>query len=136
MQFQASVLTPSPETENKLVVNYAIDPRSINFERSDDGMEHAQVDCVVRVFTKAGGESPIKTEANRVNAALQPDVFQKISQSFFPCRVGLDLGEGHYYLRLAVRDSSTGQLGSYNAEVTVPSGVAASETKAGKNITK
>ena len=119
IQFQASVLPPSQETQNKVVVAYAIDPRLISFEKTEDGLEHAQMDCVVRAFTKANGETPVKTEANRINAKLKPEVYEKITKSFFPCRVEMNLGEGHYYLRLVVRDNLSGLLGSYNAEVTV-----------------
>jgi hypothetical protein len=120
IQFQASVLAPTQETQNKVVVAYAIDPRLISFEKTTGGLEHAQMDCVVRAFTRSNGETPVKTEANRVNATLKPEVYEKITKSFFPCRVEMNLGEGHYYLRLVVRDNLSGRVGSYNAEVVVP----------------
>ena len=119
IQFQASVLPPSQDTQNKVVIAYAIDPHLISFEKTENGLEHAQMDCVVRAFTKANGETPVRTEANRVNATLKPEAYEKITKSFFPCRVEMNLGAGHYYLRLVVRDNLSGLLGSYNAEVTV-----------------
>lgn len=122
LQFEAKVTPPSTETRNQMVVDYAIDPRMVTFENVDNGLEHAQLDCVVRAFTRAGGETPVKTQAQRVEGRLKPEAFQKIKQTFYPCRVEMNLGEGHYYLRLAVRDNLSGLVGSSNAEVTIPPG--------------
>ncbi|PYP82578.1 MAG: hypothetical protein DMG65_25930 [Candidatus Angelobacter sp. Gp1-AA117] len=132
IQFEARVVLPSPETRNKLVVEYAIDPHMVTFENLENGLEHAQLDCVVRAFTTAGGETPVKTQAERVDGRLKPDVFEKIKQTFYPCRVEVNLGQGHYYLRLAVRDNLSGMVGSYNAEVTIP----ASGTSQAQNVSK
>jgi VWFA-related protein len=120
LQFEAGVLPPSPESENKVQLNYAVDPHAIRFERGTDGLEHAELDCGVRVFAPGKIDSPIKSEATRVLAALKPDVYQKIAQSFFPCQLRLDLPPGSYLLRLVVRDNVTGLLGAVNAQVTVP----------------
>ena len=125
-------MLPSPETQNKLVVEYAIDPHMVIFEKLENGLEHSQVDCVVRAFTKTGGETPVKTKAERVDGRLKPEVFENIKKTFYPCRVEMDLGEGHYYLRLAVRDNLSGLVGSYNAEVTTPPG----STSQAKNVSK
>lgn len=132
IQFEAGVVLPSPETRNQLVVEYAIDPHMVTFEKSENGMEHAQIDCVVRAFTRAGGETPVKTQAQRVDGKLKPEVFEKIKQTYYPCRVEMNLGEGHYYLRLVVRDNLNGLVGSTNAEVTIPAG----STSQAQNVNK
>jgi VWFA-related protein len=120
LQFEAGVLPPSPESKNKVLLNYAVDPRAIRFERGSDGLEHAELDCGVRVFAPGKIDNPIKSEATRMTAALKPEVYQKIAQSFFPCQLSLDLPPGNYLLRLVVRDNITGLLGAVNGEVTVP----------------
>jgi hypothetical protein len=60
-----------------------------------------------------------------MDAKLNPEQFDKISKSFVPCQVSLDLPPGLYLLRLAVRDNLSGTLGSLNATVLVPDKVTA-----------
>ncbi|HLJ28442.1 MAG TPA: VWA domain-containing protein [Candidatus Angelobacter sp.] len=119
LQFQVEVTPPSPAA-NKVLVRYAIDPHQINFETTADGLNHARVDCAARVFAPKDVEHPVKTEATRIEAALKPEVYEKINRTWFPCELKLDLPAGNYLLRLAVRDNLTGQLGSVNAEVEAP----------------
>lgn len=130
LQFQATVALPSEETGNKVQVNYAIDPREISFARGADGLEHAEVDCAARVFVPSA-DKPVKTEGARMQAALKPEMYSKINQSFFPCQLSLELAAGDYFLRLAVRDNMTGRLGAVNARVTVPAGSASADGKSG-----
>jgi VWFA-related protein len=120
LQFEAGVLPPSPESQNKVMLNYAVDPHAIRFERGTDGLEHAELDCGVRVFSAGKFDNAVKSEATRITAALQPEAYQKITRSFFPCQLMIDLPPGNYLLRLAVRDNITGLLGAVNARVTVP----------------
>jgi VWFA-related protein len=134
LQFEAGVYPPSPETNNRVVLNYSVDPYTIRFERGSDDLEHAELDCGVRVFAPGKIDTPIKSEATRVVAALKPEVYQKITHSFFPCQLKIDLPPGEYLLRLAVRDNETGLLGSLNARVTVPVTVAETEQPAEKRF--
>ncbi|SRR6266700_370341 len=115
--FRAGVLTPSDQTQNKVLVNFGVDPHAISFERQADGLQHASLDCVVQAYSAKG--KLIKTESSTINAALKPDTFTKIMQSTFPCRQFVDLPSGNYFLRLGVRDTRTGLLGTANAKVTV-----------------
>jgi hypothetical protein len=46
-------------------------------------------------------------------------------QDTFPCQQAIDLEPGKYYLRLGVRDSRTGLIGTTNAKVAVASAEAA-----------
>jgi len=90
-------------------------------------LEHAELDCAVRVFAPGKIDRPINSEANRVTAALTPEVYRKITQSFFPCQLKIDLPPGEYLLRMAVRDNLTGLLGSVNAQVKLPAMAAEAE---------
>jgi VWFA-related protein len=114
--FEAAVVPPSEKTENKVVVNFAVDPHAISFESKADGLEHATVACAVQAFAK--GKS-IKIWASTVNASLKPETFKRVMQSRFPCHQSIDLPAGSYVLRLGVRDENTGLLGTANAKVTV-----------------
>lgn len=120
LQFQATVAPPSPENGNHLLVNYAIDPREIGFARGDDGLEHASVECAARVFAARNVETPVKSLGARAEPALEPDVYDRINRTFFPCHLTLDLEPGDYLLRLAVRDNATGHIGAVSGRLTVP----------------
>ncbi len=116
--FEAGVLPPSEKTGNKVVVNFAIDPHALAFDKGDDGLQHATVDCAVEVYSEKG--KPLKTEAGTINADLKPDIYDRVMQSHLPCRQSFELAPGNYFLRLGVRDDRTGLIGSTNAKITVP----------------
>jgi VWFA-related protein len=115
--FEAGVVQPSAKTQNKLMINFAVDPHAINFERRDDGLQHASVGCAVHIYSEKG--KSVRTEMNGINAALKPDTFQKVLTGRFPCQDKIDLAPGNYILRLGVIDNATGLLGTANAKVTV-----------------
>lgn len=128
LQFEAIVLPPSAQTQNKVVMRYIIDPHKILFETGADGLHHAEVDCAARVYPRKDVEHPVTTEASRMEAAVKQDVFEKINRSWFPCQLSVELPPGNYYVRLAVRDNLTGILGSVNAQVTVPAASVADQS--------
>jgi VWFA-related protein len=119
LMFEAGVIPPSEKTENKVLVNFAVDPHGLSFETQSDGTHHAQVDCVVQAYSAKG--DLIKTEASTITAALKPDTFARIMQTnAFPCQQSVSLPAGSYSLRLGVRDDTTGLVGTTSARVTVP----------------
>jgi VWFA-related protein len=123
LSFQAMVTPPTAE-DKKVQIKYAIDPHGISFELKDDGLQHAAVDCGVHVYTAKGVS--VTVQGGGFKAALKPEQFQNVMKMFFPCNQSLDLPPGEYLLRLAVRDNSSGLIGTANGRVTVP---AASEAK-------
>lgn len=127
LSFQAAVLGPSEKTANKVVVNFGIDPRAINFEKDAGGLQHAALECAVEAYSLEG--KLVKADANNLNAALPAEVFARISQSYFPCQQSLDLPPGNYFLRLGVVDNHTGLIGTANAIATVPAQVSALSSK-------
>lgn len=127
LPFQAVVMPPSPENGNKVQINFGIDPHAIGFDLRDDGLEHAAVDCGVRVYSKIG--EPIRVQGNTFNAALTSEQYQKVMKMIFPCNQTLELAPGEYVLRLAVRDNTTGLFGTANGKATVPAVAASQETK-------
>ena len=119
LQFEATVLAPPQSGDNKVRINFALNSQQITFENTADSLQSAQVDCAARAFSPKNGDHPVKTEAGRMDAKLNPEQFDKISKSFLPCQLSLDLPPGFYLLRLAVRDNLSGALGSLNASVLV-----------------
>ncbi len=117
LRFQAAVAPPSA-TNNKIVINFAIDPHQLAFDLGSDGLQHASVDCAVIVYSQQG--ETVQTQSNTMVAALKPEEYNRVMQRSFPCRQTLDLQPGQYALRLGVRDARTGLLGTLNAPLIVP----------------
>lgn len=120
LPFQALVMPPSVKTQNKVIVNYLVDPHALSFETSNDGLQAINMECAVRVFPKKNPDKPVATEAQKMGGALNPDAYAKVMKGFFPCRDQLALQPGDYLLRLGVRDNATGLIGTANASLTIP----------------
>lgn len=117
LRFHAGVVQPSEKTNNKVLVNFGIDPHALTFEKKEDGLQHASLDCAVQVYTDKG--KLLKTQASTMNAQLKPETFTRVMQTVFPCQQYVDLGPGNYLLRLGVLDRSTSLIGTVNARVTI-----------------
>lgn len=115
--FQAAVVPPSPATQNRLVVNFAVDPHALAFQLGADDLEHASLSCIVWAYPGKG--EPIRAEGTS-NAALKPDDYRQIMQSYFPCHRAIDLKPGRYTLRLGVVDLTTNLMGTTSTQVVVP----------------
>jgi hypothetical protein len=116
--FKAQVAPPSPQTQNQVAVQYAIDAQHLDFQPGKDGREHASVECVAQAFTEKG--EAVKASASTYEAALKPESFKLVSEKGFPCTQNLDLPVGNYLLKFAVRDNHTGLIGTLYAKVSVP----------------
>ncbi|HYX52175.1 MAG TPA: VWA domain-containing protein [Candidatus Limnocylindrales bacterium] len=129
LTFQAAVIPPSTANRNT-VVNFAIDSHKLVFESGDDGKQHAAVECAVRVFDSK--DNIVQTRGNTLNAALPPEQYQLVMKKFMPCSQALDLPAGKYLLRLAVRDNTSGLIGSTNASLTIAEASASAAPPADK----
>jgi VWFA-related protein len=116
--FQAGIMTPTDKTQNKYVVNFAIDPHTLVFERKDDGLMHAAVSCVVWAYHGKG--DPIRSEGGLVKADLKPEVYEQVMKSYFPCKRPIELSRGDYTLRLGVIDRGTNLIGTTSLKIAVP----------------
>lgn len=132
LPFQAHVLPPSAQTQNRVVIRYAIDPKALNFETDDKGLERVNLLCGVRAYSVKDLSKPVKSEGNRLAGSLRPDAFTKVMSGFFPCQEQVDLPPGKYVLRLGVRDNSTGLIGTANATVDVADAMGALSGQSGK----
>jgi VWFA-related protein len=117
VRFLAQLVPPSAQTQNKLMVTFAIDPHTIAFQRGSDDLEHAEVNCMVWAYPGKG--DPVRSEGSST-ASLKDDQYKELMRSRFPCRRALELKHGHYKLRLGVIDRTSNLIGSTTTEVTVP----------------
>jgi VWFA-related protein len=116
-RFETGVVQPSEKTGNKVLLNFALDPHAVIFDKQDDGLQHAAIDCAVQAYN--GKHELIKTDANTLSVALDEQGFSKAMQSFLFARVSIDLPAGSYLLRLGVMDEHSGIIGTANAPITV-----------------
>lgn len=117
LRFHAGVVQPSEKTENKVRVNFGLDPHAVTFEKLDDGLQHAVVDCAVQAYTEKG--KLLKTEVTTLKMALLPETFTRVMNSIVPCQRDIDLPGGNYLLRLGVMDDRTSLMGTLNARITI-----------------
>jgi hypothetical protein len=118
ISFAAAVLPRSPQTQNKMSVVFHIDPHTLAFQQGSDGLEHAELNCVVWAYPKKG--DPIRVEGGTMTAALSQGDYDKIMKSFFPCQRALDLKAGQYTLRLGVLDRKSNLIGTLSTPLNVP----------------
>jgi len=118
VSFQAAVLPASPQTQNKMAVVFHIDPHTLAFQRGSDGLEHAELNCVVWAYPKKG--DPIRAEGGTITADMPQDDYEKLMKSFFPCKRTLDLKPGQYTLRLGVLDRKANLIGTLSTPLNVP----------------
>jgi hypothetical protein len=133
LTFHAGVIVPPAPAQNTVVVNFGIDAHGMSFEEDNAGLHHARAECAVTAFTDKG--KYVKSVSGVVASALKPDTFNKVMQSYYPCRQTIELPAGSYVLRLGVRDLTTGQLGTANARVTVPVAQAQAQDDSHKQTT-
>jgi VWFA-related protein len=118
VSFQAAILPASLQTQNKPMVVFHIDPRTITFQHGSDGLAHAELNCVVWAYPKKG--DPIRAEGGTLTAAMSTDDYEKMMKSFFPCQRTLDLKPGQYTLRLGVLDRTANLIGTMTTPFSVP----------------
>jgi VWFA-related protein len=114
--FQAAVLPPSPQTQNRMTVNVAVDPHTLAFEQVGDGLQHAHINCVVWAYPHKG--DPIRSEGT-YDAALNSAQYEQVMKSYFPCRRSLDLKPGSYTLRIGILDRTTNLIGTLSTPAVV-----------------
>ena len=109
------------------MVNFAIDPRAVSFEKQNDDKQHASVDCAVQAYTDKG--HAVKTEGSTVNPALSSNEYQNLMRGLLYCHQAIELPPGNYVLRLGVLDDHTGLIGTTNARLTVATTVGGAQDK-------
>jgi VWFA-related protein len=118
VRFQAGVVPPSSQTGNKLVVNFAVDPHTLQFQHGADGVQHGDIVCVVWAYGK-NREKPVSSPGGASKADLKPEVFDQMMQRYYPCKQELQLKHGEYTLKLGVLDRNSHLMGTTITAVNV-----------------
>jgi VWFA-related protein len=116
--FQAQVQPPSDKNK-KVVVTFHIDPRTLAFEKKDNGVEFAKLSCTVWAYGKEKDKPTMSS--GTITANLSASEYQQMMQQrFLPCDRQLDLKSGTYALRMGVLDRASNKIGTATTQVVVP----------------
>jgi len=127
LHFMAGVIQPSESTQNKLRLNFAIDPHALSIDNGADGVRRATVECGVAVYDEKG--KSLTMTVNVFKAEMNLEIYTRVMKSQLPCQDAVDLKPGKYLLRLGVRDTQTGLIGTSNARVTIANTTPKAEEK-------
>jgi hypothetical protein len=113
-------VTPPSGKNNKMLVTFHVDPKTLTFDHKDDGHESTKLSCTVWAYGKDKNK-PFMSKADTVTANLSREEYQlMMKQQFFPCKGELELKAGSYQLRLGVLDRTSNRMGTASATVMVP----------------
>ena len=116
--FRAHIPTVQPAAKAQVQIQFLIDAASISFDGVEAGHPHCSLDFMVAATSPEG--KIITADTRTVDAHLQPDHYAQATQHGLPFSMSLSLAPGSYSLRLAVRDSPTGRIGTLIVPLTVP----------------
>lgn len=107
-----------PENRAMIDVNLRIDASKLDFKQESDGKYHTTLDLVGFVINRSG-----KTDAGfsqTLNANLTSDEYKRALSNGIGYTGQLELAPGSYQLRVAVRESDTGKVGTLSRYLEVP----------------
>jgi len=115
VMFEAGVNPPSA-TNPQLVVNFAVDPHNLAFERAGNDF-HAEVSCAVAAYSDKG--ALVKEDITNLKATVKSENYPKVMDGSFPCKRTLDLKPGSYKLMLGVLDHKSRLMGITQASLVI-----------------
>jgi len=98
------------------MIDFRVSPRYLDCAAAADGQHHCSLDFVSFVYSDDG--DLLVTQSNSVRVNLSPSQFASVQNSFFRYRqqIGIPV-KGESYLRVGMRDASTGRLGALELPV-------------------
>lgn len=108
--FDSRVLPPPPASKVKVPVEFLVNPRTIAGKEMKDGGRHFGLEFHVAAYSPAG--KLITHVDTGMDAPVKADRLQAYLQQGIPFKAELDMPAGEYRLRLAVRDTHTGFIGT------------------------
>jgi len=102
----------------RYVVDYAIDPRGIQFKPDPKGSRTAQIELVLIAYNNEGER--VNYLDRGFSLTISEERYQLTVAHGLPIRMELDLPPGPNYLRIAVQDLDTTRCGSLETAVVVP----------------
>jgi VWFA-related protein len=111
-------LFPPKAPGTPLTLVYGLDPTTLSFSSSADGLEHGSFGVLVQAFNSKGKPSGGKSSV--VTADLKPDAYEHMMQNGLHFTQQLKLGPGKYALKIGVLDQHSGLIGTVSATAEVP----------------
>jgi VWFA-related protein len=108
--FDSRVVPPPPASQVKIPVEFLVNPKTIAGEEMKDGGRHFGLEFHVAAYSLDG--KLITHQDQGMDAPVKADRLQAYLQQGIPYRTELNLAAGDYRLRLAVRDTHTGFIGT------------------------
>jgi VWFA-related protein len=106
---------PSKKTE--FMIHMPADSLSIE---ANNGQNHLNFDFAAAVYINNGkAGKPVKTFGKEVNTSVPDAQMASLRTAGIDMKNALELGPGNYVVRVVVRDSVTGKIGSVTAPLTV-----------------
>lgn len=95
-----------------------IPPNGVTLEGADQS--HLNFDIAVAAYRdESKDDKPVLTQGQTVDTAMTPQQLAMVRAKGITISKNLEIGPGQYSVRLVVRDSSTGKVGSVTAPLTV-----------------
>jgi len=116
--FRAHIPAIQPAAKAQVQIQFLIDTATISFDGVETGRPHCSLDFMVAATSPDG--KIITADGRTVDAQLKPDQYAQATQHGLPFSMPLALAPGSYSLRLAVRDSPTGKIGTLIVPLSVP----------------
>jgi hypothetical protein len=117
--FDSRVVPPAPASQMKVPVEFLVNPRTIAGEETKDGGRHFGLEFHVAAYSLDG--KLVTHKDTGMDAPVKADRLQSYLQQGIPFKTELDIGPGEYRLRLAVRDTHTGFIGTTEIPLTLAS---------------
>ena len=115
--FDAQVITPAPAGQATVPVKFLVPANSFNAEDAGNGKRHIHLDFYAVAFSPEG--KSVSNVGKTVDATLEADQFAQLQQQGLLLPMEVSLAPGDYRLRLAVRDNTTGYVGTVNVPLTL-----------------
>jgi hypothetical protein len=93
-----------------VVLDYSIDPHSLQFDTATDGHHNASVECVVTEYDAAG--KLLGTARAKGTASVTPKKWADVNQSGIPGHTVVPLEAKLAFMKVGIRDSATGRFGT------------------------
>ncbi|HET6891811.1 MAG TPA: hypothetical protein VFH31_11970, partial [Pyrinomonadaceae bacterium] len=102
----------------QLDINAFINPRNLNFKRSEDGKYQASFDVVGFVFDQVGRSRGGISQT--INANLTEEDYKRAMLTGITYTASTQAPPGYYQVRLVVRETETGKIGTVSRYFEVP----------------
>jgi VWFA-related protein len=102
---------------HRYVVDLQIDPRTVAFEKTPDGLHRATLECTLVAYDGDGKRLNYTDGGNQID--LNADQYAKVLARGLPVRLEIDLPAGQDFLRIAIHDETADHAGSLEIPLTV-----------------